>query len=65
MKQEYCTCPTASADGSFDVTYETNASASFPVISNSPMWVTSNRPAPRRTVLCSAVIPSGYCTGIS
>ncbi len=29
------------------------------------MWLTSNRPARVRTAACSAVIPVGYCTGIS
>ncbi len=29
------------------------------------MWLTSKRPQLSRTALCSAVIPVGYCTGIS
>ena len=28
------------------------------------MWLTSNRPAPRRVARCSAMIPVRYCTGI-
>ena len=29
------------------------------------MWLTSNSPHFWRTALCSAVMPVGYCTGIS
>src|SRR4029077_6306918 len=38
--------------------------ASTPLISISPMWLTSNRPTDLRTVLCSSITPE-YCTGIS
>ncbi len=61
---EYCTCPTARVDASLVVRRWTAASASGPSISNSPMWLTSNRPTARRTARCSSTMPA-YCTGIS
>ena len=51
--------------GSKVVTKLTNSIACGPVTMNSPMCETSNSPHPWRTALCSAVMPVGYCTGIS
>ena len=62
---EYCTPPASSAETSLQVTRLTRAFRSGPVISNSPMWETSNTPAAVRTAWCSARIPPAYCTGIS
>jgi hypothetical protein len=61
---EYCTPPGSSAATSLQVTRVTKALRSGPVTSNSPMWDTSNTPAPVRTAWCSARMPA-YCTGIS
>jgi hypothetical protein len=46
---EYCTPPGSSAATSLQVTRLTKAFRSGPLISNSPMWDTSNTPAPVRT----------------
>src|SRR5687767_3831469 len=62
---EYCTPPVSSAETSLQVTRFTKALRSGPVTSNSPMWETSKMPVPVRTAWCSAMMPVGYCTGIS
>ena len=38
-------------------------SASGPVNTSSPMWLTSKSPAAVRTAICSAITPVGYWTG--
>jgi len=53
-----------SFEASFEEMRWTAARASFPAISISPMWLTSNNPARSRTARCSATIPE-YSTGIS
>ena len=55
---------TGDVDVSFVVIRWTNAWASAPRTSNSPMWETSNTPALFRTALCSSRIPV-YWIGMS
>ena len=40
-------------------------SQSPPPMTTCPMWLTSKRPALSRVCVCSAMMPAGYCTGIS
>ncbi len=61
---EYCACPTASFAASLHEMRCTAERASFPAISISPMWLTSNSPARWRTAMCSATMPE-YSTGMS
>src|SRR5580693_310994 len=61
---EYWACPMASLDASFMERAWIAARDPGPRNWISPIWLTSKRPTPVRTAMCSAVMPE-YSTGMS
>ena len=61
---EYCAPRSAILATSLDSSRWSSASACGPLVSISPMWLTSKIPTRSRTAACSSRIPA-YWTGIS